>query len=382
MEAYSSVIILESKTTLMVEVSNPPNTTEIKLRGKLSSLDRYLPVWIILAMILGFIIGYFDGIVDLFNAVQFGSVSLPIAVGLLWMMYPVLARVKYEEIYKLKNERKMFTTSLILNWVVGPFLMFGLAWLFLADEPEFREGLIIVGLARCIAMVLIWNMLAGGDNEDAAVLVALNSLFQVLMYSFYTYFFLSVASEWFGADPSELDISMGEIALSVFIFLGIPLIAGMITRYVGVKKMGKEKYDTEFTKKLAPTALIGLLFTIVVMFSMQGEKIVDLKWKLLQVAAPLFLYFFIMFAFAFLLSWFLKFTYEKTVALSFTAASNNFELAIAVAVGTYGIESKQAVSTVIGPLIEVPVLILLVYVSLWLKQFFYNPEGIAKGFRS
>ncbi|OLS28616.1 MAG: hypothetical protein HeimC2_05610 [Candidatus Heimdallarchaeota archaeon LC_2] len=366
----------------MNEVEGYTEAFETKLRGKLSSLDRYLPIWIILSMIFGFILGHFEGIVDLFNAVQFGSVSLPIAIGLLWMMYPVLARVKYEELNKLKNERKMFSTSLILNWIVGPFLMFGLAWLFLADEPEFREGLIIVGLARCIAMVLIWNMLAGGEDEDAAVLVALNSLFQVLMYSFYTYFFLSVASSWFGADPSELDISMGEIALSVFIFLGIPLIAGMITRYVGVKKMGKEKYDTEFTAKLAPTALIGLLFTIVVMFSMQGQNIVNLKWKLLQVAAPLLLYFFIMFAFAFLLSWFLKFTYEKTVALSFTAASNNFELAIAVAVGTYGIESKQAVSTVIGPLIEVPVLILLVYVSLWLKQFFFSPEGDVKGFRT
>ncbi|MHA2032632.1 MAG: ACR3 family arsenite efflux transporter [Candidatus Kariarchaeaceae archaeon] len=365
----------------MVEATGGVDIYEIKLGGKLSLLDRYLPVWIILSMIFGFILGYFEGIVDLFNAVQFGSVSLPIAIGLLWMMYPVLARVKYEEINKLKNERKMFSTSLTLNWIIGPFLMFGLAWLFLADEPEFREGLIIVGLARCIAMVLIWNMLAGGEDEDAAVLVALNSLFQVLMYSFYTYFFLSVASTWFGADPSDVDVSMGEIALSVFIFLGIPLIAGMITRRVGVKKMGKEKYDNEFAKKLAPTALIGLLFTIIVMFSMQGQNIVDLKWKLLQVAAPLFFYFFIMFAISFLLSWFLKFTYQKTVTLSFTAASNNFELAIAVAVGTYGIESKQAISTVIGPLIEVPVLILLVYVSLWLKQFFFTKDGTPKSIR-
>jgi ACR3 family arsenite transporter len=298
------------------------------------------------------------------------------------MMYPVLAKVKYEELYRLKDEGKMFSTSLILNWLVGPFLMFGLAWIFLADEPAFREGLIIVGLARCIAMVLIWNMLAGGNNEDAAILVALNSLFQVLMYSFYAYFFLSVASPWFGADPSEIDISMAEIALSVFIFLGIPLIAGMITRYVGLKKIGKEKYDNEFAPKLGPTALVGLLFTIVVMFSMQGESIVDLRWKLLQIAAPLVFYFFIMFGIAFFLSWFLKFTYEKTVTLSFTAASNNFELAIAVAVGTYGIESNQAVSTVIGPLIEVPVLILLVYVSLWLKQFFFTNEGKPKAIKT
>jgi ACR3 family arsenite transporter len=363
----------------MVEVTDVAESYEIKLGGKLSLLDRFLPVWIIIAMVIGFILGYFEGINDFFNAVQFGSTSLPIAIGLLWMMYPVLAKVKYEEIYKLKDEGKMFSTSLILNWLVGPFLMFGLAWLFLADEPEFREGLIIVGLARCIAMVLIWNMLAGGDNEDAAVLVALNSLFQVLMYSFYAYFFLSVASEWLGADSSELDISMAEIALSVFIFLGIPLIAGMITRYVGLKRIGKEKYDNEFAPKLGPTALVGLLFTIVVMFSMQGQNIVDLKWKLLQIAAPLFFYFFIMFVIAFLVSWALKFTYQKTVTLSFTAASNNFELAIAVAVGTYGIESKQAIGTVIGPLIEVPVLILLVYVSLWMKQFFFTPEGAPKG---
>ncbi|MHA2252868.1 MAG: ACR3 family arsenite efflux transporter [Candidatus Kariarchaeaceae archaeon] len=350
--------------------------------GKLSIIDRFLPVWIIVAMVIGFGLSYVDFIVDLFEKYQIlDTTSIPIAIGLLWMMYPVLAKVKYEEIDKVFKEGKMFGTSLFLNWVIGPILMFVLAFAFLYDEPEFREGIIMVGLARCIAMVLIWNMLAGGDNEDAAVLVALNSLFQVVAYSFYAYFFLTIASPWFGGEKSEIDISMGDIALSVFIFLGIPLIAGIITRIIGLKKIGKERYDTEFAPKLGPTALIGLLFTIVVMFSMQGKQIVDLKGKLLLVAAPLVFYFFIMFGVSFLLSWVLKFTYSRTVTLSFTAASNNFELAIAVAIGTYGIESNQAVSTVIGPLIEVPVLIFLVYVSLWAKQFFFTSEGNPKQFK-
>ncbi len=348
--------------------------------AKLSLIDRFLPVWILIAMIIGFTLGYFEKINDFFNAVQFGTISLPIAIGLLWMMYPVLAKVKYEEIGRVMKEGKMFGTSLLLNWLFGPIIMFTLAWIFLADEPAFREGIILVGLARCIAMVLIWNMLAGGDAEDCAVLVALNSLFQVLAYSLYAYFFLTVASGWFGEGNSDIDVAMADIALSVFIFLGIPLIAGIITRFYGLKIIGKERYDTEFAPKLGPTALIGLLFTIVVMFSMQGEQIVDLKWKLLQVASPLIIYFFIMFAVSFLLSWLLKFTYSKTITLSFTAASNNFELAIAVAVGTYGIESNQAVSTVIGPLVEVPILIMLVYISLWVKKYFFTLDGVPKAF--
>lgn len=338
------------------------------ITGQMTTLDRYLPVWIIIAMIIGLLFGLIDGIQDIFNAVQFGSTSLPIAIGLMWMMYPVLAKIKYEELGKLRNEKKMFSTSLLLNWIVGPLLMFLLAWLFLADEPAFREGLITIGLARCIAMVLIWNMLAGGDNEDAAALVALNSVFQVFMYSIYAYFFLGIASEWFGGSGTTLDISIQEIAISVFIFLGIPLIAGIITRIVGVHKMGKEQYDGNFAKKLGPTALIGLLYTIIIMFAMQGRKIFELKWKLLQIIAPLILYFLLMFAISFFISWSLKFVYSKTVTLSFTAASNNFELAIAVAIGTFGIESDQALATVIGPLIEVPILLALVYVSLWLKK--------------
>jgi ACR3 family arsenite transporter len=353
-------------------------TTDKSIIGQMTLLDKFLPVWILIAMVIGLLLGFVEGIQDVFNAVQFGSTSLPIAIGLLWMMYPVLAKVKYEELGKLRQEGKLFSTSLFLNWIVGPFLMFTLAWVFLANEPEFRQGLIIIGLARCIAMVLIWNMLAGGDNEDAAVLVALNSLFQVFMYSLYAYFFLDIASKWFGGEGTALEISMSEIALSVFIFLGIPLIAGIITRFYGLKKWGKHKYDTEFAPKLGPTALIGLLFTIIVMFSTQGEKIFDLKWKLLQITAPLILYFLLMFALSFFISWVLKFTYQKTVTLSFTAASNNFELAIAVAIGTFGIESNQALSTVIGPLIEVPVLLGLVYISLWLRNLMFDSKGNSK----
>ena len=344
------------------------NQQKESLFNQMTTLDRFLPIWIIFAMIIGLLLGSVEGVQDLFNVVQFGSTSLPIAIGLLWMMYPVLAKVKYEELGKLKQEGKLFTTSLFLNWIVGPFLMFSLAWLFLSNEPEFRQGIILIGLARCIAMVLIWNMLAGGDNEDAAVLVA-------FAYSFYAYFFLSIASKWFGGTGTEINITMSEIGLSVFIFLGIPLIAGIVTRYVGLKKLGKEKYDTEFAARLGPTALVGLLFTIVVMFATQGKKIFDLRWKLLQITTPLILYFVIMFVLAFLISMLLRFTYEKTVSLSFTAASNNFELAIAVSIGTFGIESNQALATVIGPLIEVPILLGLVYLSLWLKSKFYTDKN-------
>lgn len=342
-------------------------TINLEPKVKLSTLDRFLPVWILLAMLIGFLLGYIEGIQEVFNAVQIGSTSLPIAIGLLWMMYPVLAKVKYEELGKLKNEGKMFSVSLFFNWVLGPIFMFILAFIFLADEPEFFQGIILIGLARCIAMVLIWNMLAGGDNEDAAALVALNSLFQIIFYSIYAYFFLGVVTKWVGLDSAEISISLSEIAISVFIFLGIPLLAGIITRIVGLRRMGKEKYDGEFIKKLGPTALIGLLFTVVVMFSMQGRNIIGLKWQLLQISAPLIFYFVLMFILSFFVSWVLKFTYSKTVTLSFTAASNNFELAIAVAIATFGIESSQALTTVIGPLIEVPILLGLVYLSLWLQ---------------
>ena len=342
---------------------------------RLSLLDRFLPVWIFVAMAIGVALGkVFPDIQDTFDSMQIDTVSLPIAIGLLWMMYPVLAKVKYEELGKARNQGRLFAVSILQNWVIGPALMFVLAWLFLSDYPEYRTGLIIVGLARCIAMVLIWNMLAGGNNEDCAALVALNSVFQIIMYSPLAYFYLTFLPELFGADTAEVGVTMGEIAKSVFIFLGIPLAAGVITRFTLVKQRGVEWYDNEFAPKLGRTAIIGLLFTIVVMFSMQGENIVDKPGDVLIIALPLLVYFILMFGFSFYLSRRMGFRYDETATLSFTAASNNFELAIAVAVGAFGIASPEALATVVGPLIEVPVLIGLVYVSLWLGKKYFTQE--------
>lgn len=341
---------------------------------QLSTLDRFLPLWIFAAMALGVLLGAIaPGIKDIFNALAIGTVSLPIAVGLLWMMYPVLAKVKYEELGKVAQAWEQFSISLILNWAVGPVIMFVLAWIFLPDLPHFRTGLIIVGLARCIAMVLIWNMLAGGDSEYCAVLVALNSIFQIVMYSPLAYFFLAVVPRWFGMQSTVVNIEMWDIAKSVLIFLGIPLAAGIITRFYFLRTRGKEWYETTLMPRLGPTALIGLLFTIVVMFSMQGDKILAAPFDILRVAIPLLVYFIIMFFVSFGISRWRKFPYELAATQSFTAASNNFELAIAVAVGTFTIASQEALAAVIGPLIEVPVLIGLVYVSLWMKQAWFKP---------
>ncbi len=325
-------------------------------------------------MAFGVILGAVaPGIKDVFNALSIGTVSFPIAVGLLWMMYPVLAKVKYEELGKVAQAWEQFGVSLILNWIIGPVIMFVLAWVFLPDLPHFRTGLIITGLARCIAMVLIWNMLAGGDSEYCAMLVALNSIFQIVMYSPLAYLFLVVIPGWFGVQGTAVNIGMGDIAKSVLIFLGIPLAAGIITRFYFLRTRGKEWYETRLMPRLGPTAMIGLLFTIVVMFSMQGDKILAAPLDVVRVAIPLLAYFVIMFFTSFALSLWRKFPYELAATQSFTAASNNFELAIAVAVGTFTIASQEALAAVIGPLIEVPVLIALVYVALWIKRVWFRP---------
>ena len=340
-------------------MSKTKNVTE-----EMSVLDKFLPMLIIAAMVLGLFMNRFvPNIQEIFSQVQIDTVSFPIAIGLLWMMYPVLAKVEYEKIPQVLQEYKLFGTSLIQNWIIGPIFMTFLAWIFLADYPGYREGIILVGLARCIAMVLIWNMLAGGDAEKCAILVALNSVFQIFFYAIYTWIFIGITN-----------IDILDIARSVFIFLGIPLIAGYLTREVFRRRKGDEWYTSVFIPKLGPTAIIGLLFTVVAMFSMQGEKILSQPMDILIIAVPLFIYFIGMFLVSFLLSFVLKFKYSETVTLSFTAASNNFELAIAVAIATFGINSDQALATVVGPLIEVPVLLLLVYLALWLKQYLFKDE--------
>ena len=344
---------------------------------RLSWLDRFLPVWIFLAMGLGIAIGkLFPQVGPALDSVKLDTVSLPIAIGLLWMMYPVLAKVNYGKMPEMAVNWKMSGTSLVLNWIVGPALMFGLAWWLLPDHPEYRTGLILVGLARCIAMVLIWNMLACGDNEYAAVLVAINSVFQIIMYTVLGYFYLTIVPQWLGGEAVALDVSMGEIAKSVLIFLGIPLAAGFLTRLILTRAKGEVWYETKFVPRLSPTAIIGLLFTIVMMFSLKGEVILSQPLDVVRIAVPLLLYFIIMFALAFGASYLLKFPYADTATISFTAAGNNFELAIAVAIGVFGLASGEALATVVGPLIEVPALISLVYLSLWLGRRLYPQDAL------
>ncbi len=347
---------------------------------KLSTLDRFLPVWIFAAMAIGIGLGrVWPGIGPALDRVKLDTVSLPIAVGLLWMMYPVLAKVKYGKLGHLTARRDLLATSLVFNWIVGPILMFALAWLLLPDLPHYRTGLILIGLARCIAMVLIWNMLACGSGELAAVLVALNSVFQILFYSVLGWLFISVIPGWLGADATAFHVSMGAIAKSVGIFLGVPLALGALTRVVLVRRKGEDWYERKFLPRLGPTALLGLLYTIVLMFSMQGDKILARPFDVLRIALPLVIYFAVTFVSAFLVSRKLGFSYEETAAVSFTAAGNNFELAIAVAVGLYGIASGEALAGVVGPLIEVPALIALVYLSLWLRKRLYGGGDATAG---
>ena len=347
---------------------------------RLSTLDRFLPLWIFAAMALGILLGrIYPDLGAALDRVQLGGVSVPIAVGLLWMMYPVLAKVRYESIGAHVRDTKLLGTSLLLNWVLGPLVMLGLAWLFLPDLPAYRNGLVLIGLARCIAMVLIWNSLACGSGELAAVLVALNSVFQILTYSVLGWLFLTVVPQWFGADTTTLHVSMGQIARSVGIFLGVPLVAGFLTRWMLVARKGAVWYDDTFMPKFGPTALLGLLYTIVLMFAMQGHRLIDRPIDVLRIALPLLVYFAVMFGLAFWLSRRLGFNYEATASLSFTAAGNNFELAIAVAVATFGIASGEALAAVVGPLIEVPALIGLVYASLWARGRFFPVEQVASG---
>lgn len=339
---------------------------------KLSTLDRYLAVWILLAMAVGLGLGRLvPGMDDALAKIEVGGVSLPIALGLLVMMYPVLAKVRYDRLDRVTGDKKLMVSSLVINWIVGPAVMFALAWIFLPDLPEYRTGLIVVGLARCIAMVIIWNDLACGDREAAAVLVALNSVFQVIAFGLLGWFYLDLLPQWLGlGDGQGLDVPVWHIALNVVVFLGIPLLAGFLTRRVGERKLGREKYEQRFLPRIGPWALYGLLFTIVVLFALQGKTITSQPLDVVRIALPLLVYFAIMFFGSFLLGKGLGLAYDRTATLAFTAAGNNFELAIAVAVATFGVTSGQALSGVVGPLIEVPVLIGLVYVALaWRRRF-------------
>ncbi|MEE1622740.1 ACR3 family arsenite efflux transporter [Zafaria sp. J156] len=351
---------------------------EADVVGKLSTLDRFLPAWIVAAMALGLGLGSLvPGLDTALDSVKVGEVSLPIAIGLLVMMYPVLAKVRYDQTRRVVADRKLMVSSLVINWVLAPAFMFVLAWVFLADLPEYRTGLIIVGLARCIAMVMIWNDLACGDRESAAVLVAINSVFQVFAFGALGWFYLQLLPSWLGLPTTSADFSFWAITASVLIFLGIPLVAGYLTRTLGEKAKGRDWYEDRFLPKLGPWALYGLLFTITLLFALQGGNITARPLDVARIALPLMVYFVVVFAAGMLIGKWLDLGYAKTTTLAFTAAGNNFELAIAVAIGTFGVTSGQALAGVVGPLIEVPALVALVYVALWARKRFFAPAPLS-----